>query len=49
MADLLLPDDPPDTVDDITFTTAVGADDTRNALVKADYRLVSEALESLYF
>ena len=49
MADLLLPDDPADAVDDITLTTAIGANDTRNTFVKADMGLVGEALKPLNF
>ena len=47
MTDLLLSDNPPDAVDDIAFTTTIGADDTSNAFIKADKGLVSKTLKSL--
>jgi len=49
MTDLLLPDHPPDTVNDIALSTAIRTDNARNALVKADMGLISKTLKSLYF
>jgi hypothetical protein len=49
MTYLLLPDHPPDAIDDIALSTAIRADNARNALVKADMRLISKTLESFYF
>ena len=49
MADLLLPNDPADTVNDIALPTAVRTDNARNAFVKADKGLISKTLKSLYF
>jgi hypothetical protein len=49
MTDLLLPDHPPDAVDDIALATSIRADDPRNALIKADMGLVGKTLKTLYF
>jgi len=49
MADLLLPDYPPDTVDNIALPAPIRADDTRNALIKADMGLIGKTLKPLYF
>ena len=49
MTDLLLPDHPADTVDNIALPTAIRADNARNALIKADMGLISKTLKSLYF
>ena len=49
MANLLLPDHPPDTVDNIALPTAIGTDNARDALVEADKGFISKTLKSLYF
>lgn len=49
MTDLLLSDNPPDAIDDIAFTTTVGADDARDVVVEVDDCFISKTFESFYF
>ena len=49
MADLLLPDYPADTVDNITLTTSVGPDNARNTLIEVEYGFIGETLKPFDF
>jgi hypothetical protein len=49
MADLLLPDHPPDAIDDIALSAPVWTDDPRDTLVKTDMGLIGKTLKPLYF
>jgi hypothetical protein len=49
MADLLLPDHPADTVNDITLSTPVGPDNASNPLVEVEHGFIGETLKPFDF
>ena len=49
VTDLMLPDHPPDTIDDITLTTAVRANDSGDTFIKMKDGLVGKTFKSFDF
>ena len=49
IADFMLTNYPTDTIDDITLSTAIGTNNTCDALIKIEYSFIGKTFKSFYF